>query len=599
MNTRVLTVVSLVACLAAATPARATTVDLVAAPFTKALPGRAAPVPFWGFGAGADCATAAPQVPGPALTAAAGEPLVIRVTNCLAVPVSLVVPALPAALAPEASGGRVTSFTSTTAPGAVGTYTFTALRPGTFLYHSGTQPQVQVQMGLYGALRIEEAPGVAYPGVEYDDEAILVFSEVDGALHDAVANGTFGGTAYRSTVRYAAQWFLVNGEVAQNAPAIGPVATGSRVLLRLLNAGLEPHVAEAVGLYLRLVAEDGLPYGHAREEYSAALPPGKTVDALVVPDAPGSYAIYDRMLSLTNPLTGAGGMRTRLLVEGAAGGPTAVGDAYSVAEEGTLSVPAPGVLGNDSGAALTAQLVQPPGNGTLVAFGSDGSFTYQPAANFSGSDFFTYQAVSGGVASNTATVAIQVTPVNDPPTATDDAATVEGGLSVVIPVLANDVDPDGDALSIQSFTQGASGSVTQVGGSLSYAPAAGFAGQDAFTYVAQDPSGATSQATVTVTVTPHQNQPPVANDDFALTTLNVPITFSVVANDADPDGSIVPGTVTIVIQPTRRGTVVNHANGTVTFTPRRNFRGTDTFTYTVRDDEGAVSNQATVRVNVQ
>jgi hypothetical protein len=599
MNTRVLTVASLAAILAAATPARATTVDLVAAPFTKALPGRATPVPMWGFGPGADCATAAPRVPGPVLTAALGEPLVVRVTNCLAAPVSLVIPALPAALAPVVSGGRVSSFTATTAPGAVGTYTFADLRPGTFLYHSGTQPQVQVQMGLYGALRVEAAPGVAYPGVPYDDEAVVVFGEVDGALHDAVANGTFGGTSYRSTVRYAAQWFLVNGEVAQNAPALGPVATGSRVLLRLLNAGLEPHVAEAVGLSLRLLAEDGLPYAHAREEDSAALPPGKTVDALAVPDAPGSYAIYDRMLSLTNHLSGAGGMRTRLLVEGAAGGPVAVGDAYSVAEEGTLSVPAPGVLGNDTGAALTAQVAQLPGNGTLVAFGADGSFTYRPAANFSGSDFFTYQAVSGGVASNTATVAIQVTPVNDPPSAANDAASVESGFSVTIPVLANDVDPDGDALSIQSFGQGANGSVTQAGSSLSYAPNAGFAGQDAFTYVARDPSGATSQATVTVTVTPHVNQPPVARDDFALTTFNVPITINVVANDTDPDGTVVPSTVAIVVQPTRRGTVVNHANGTVTFTPRRNFRGTDTFTYTVRDNEGAVSNQATVRVNVQ
>ena len=86
--------------------------------------------------------------------------------------------------------------------------------------------------------------------------------------------------------------------------------------------------------------------------------------------------------------------------------PTAAGDAYAVNEDGTLIVPAPGVLNNDSDAdsdALTAQLVTSTSSGSL-AFNADGSFSYTPAANFFGSDSFTYRAFDGTDYSNMATV---------------------------------------------------------------------------------------------------------------------------------------------------------------------------------------------------
>ena len=88
----------------------------------------------------------------------------------------------------------------------------------------------------------------------------------------------------------------------------------------------------------------------------------------------------------------------------------------------------------------------------------------------------------------------------------------------------------------------------------------------------------------------------MANDDFANTTKNTPVTINVVDNDTDADGSIDP--VTVVVSQPSKGTAASNGNGTVTFTPKRNFRGTVTFTYTVNDNEGATSNTATVTVEV-
>jgi VCBS repeat-containing protein len=100
--------------------------------------------------------------------------------------------------------------------------------------------------------------------------------------------------------------------------------------------------------------------------------------------------------------------------------PVAADDAYSTDEDTQLTVAAPGVLANDSdpdGDELTATLVSGPTNGT-VTLNADGSFTYTPAANFNGTDSFTYEAGDGDLQSNTATVTLTVNAVNDAPTVT-------------------------------------------------------------------------------------------------------------------------------------------------------------------------------------
>src|SRR5207248_2152144 len=132
--------------------------------------------------------------------------------------------------------------------------------------------------------------------------------------------------------------------------------------------------------------------------------------------------------------------------------PAAADDSYSTAEDSTLTVSAPGVLGNDSdadGDTLSAILVSGPAHGTL-ALSADGSFTYTTAAAYSGSDSFTYQAGDGQADSNAAYATLSGSAANDAPAAADDSySTAEDStLTVSAPgVLGNDSDADGDTLS--------------------------------------------------------------------------------------------------------------------------------------------------------
>jgi VCBS repeat-containing protein len=125
--------------------------------------------------------------------------------------------------------------------------------------------------------------------------------------------------------------------------------------------------------------------------------------------------------------------------------PTGSDDAYTTNEDTTLTIAAPGVLGNDSdvdGNPLTAILVSGPGHGTLT-LNSNGSFSYSPNADYKGPDSFSYKANDGSLNSNTATVSITVNPVNDAPIAINDnyATNEDTLLSVDAPgVLANDTD---------------------------------------------------------------------------------------------------------------------------------------------------------------
>jgi VCBS repeat-containing protein len=95
---------------------------------------------------------------------------------------------------------------------------------------------------------------------------------------------------------------------------------------------------------------------------------------------------------------------------------------------------------------------------------------------------------------------ISVTNGNDPPVALDDTDTTPAETAVTIDVLYNDSDPDGDALTVSSVTQGAHGSVTNSGDDVTYAPEAGFSGTDSFTYTVSDGNGGSDTATVTITV---------------------------------------------------------------------------------------------------
>jgi VCBS repeat-containing protein len=178
-------------------------------------------------------------------------------------------------------------------------------------------------------------------------------------------------------------------------------------------------------------------------------------------------------------------------------------------------VPAPGVLGNDSdpdGDPLTAVLATGPGHGSLT-LNANGSFSYTPAADFAGSDSFTYRASDSSLNSNLVTVTISVTATNDTPAGVADAYTTAEDTVLTVPapgVLGNDSDPDGDPLTAVLATAPSHGSLTlNANGSFSYTPAANFAGSDSFTYRASDGSLNSNPVTVTITVTAVNDAPTV------------------------------------------------------------------------------------------
>ncbi|KKC76216.1 tandem-95 repeat protein [Vibrio parahaemolyticus] len=189
------------------------------------------------------------------------------------------------------------------------------------------------------------------------------------------------------------------------------------------------------------------------------------------------------------------------------------------------------VLGNDTfeddGKVVSLDTNNGPANGT-VSVNPDGSVTYTPNDNYVGKDTFTYVVTSGGVSEST-TVNVDVTPVNDAPVAKDDIATTQEDTAVTIDVLSNDTDVDGDKLSIQSATvPEAQGKVEIVDGKLVFTPAENFNGHAEITYTVTD-GQLTDEAKVTVTVNPVNDAPTIKVDAVESITEDAVNTDTVVA----------------------------------------------------------------------
>jgi large repetitive protein len=276
--------------------------------------------------------------------------------------------------------------------------------------------------------------------------------------------------------------------------------------------------------------------------------------------------------------------------------PVANNNSYTKNEDVTLTVAAPGVLGNDTdadGNPLTAILVSGPSHGTLT-LNANGSFTFVPQANYNGPDSFTYKANDGTADSNVATVTITINPVNDAPVAVADSYSTseDTPLSVAAPgVLANDTDIDSVTLKAIKTSSPGHGTVTlNADGSFLYTPNANFHGVDSFTYRANDGTSSSTIVTVTITVGA-VNDAPVANNQSR--TLNEDGTRAITLTGSDVDGN--PLTFSIVTPPSH-GTLTGIAPS-VTYVPAANYNGPDSFTFKVND--GSLdSNIATVSLTV-
>ncbi|ELN6870517.1 tandem-95 repeat protein [Vibrio parahaemolyticus] len=189
------------------------------------------------------------------------------------------------------------------------------------------------------------------------------------------------------------------------------------------------------------------------------------------------------------------------------------------------------VLGNDTfegdGKVVSLDTNNGPANGT-VSVNPDGSVTYTPNDNYVGKDTFTYVVTSGGVSEST-TVEVNVTPVNDAPVAKDDIATTQEDTAVTIDVLSNDTDVDGDKLSLQSASvPEAQGKVEIVDGKLVFTPAENFNGDAEIIYTVTDGQLA-DEAKVTVTVNPVNDAPTIKVDAVESITEDAVSTDTVVA----------------------------------------------------------------------
>lgn len=258
---------------------------------------------LWGYAHGTGAA-AQVQYPGPTLIVDQGATVIINLTNQLDVPVSMVFPGQSDVAATGGPGTQNGLLTREALPTGTVTYSFQASHAGTYLYHSGTQLELQVEMGLVGALIVR--PPTAnhaynHPDSQYDHEYLFLLSEMDPVIHDVVE---FEGLAALDSADYFSSsfpvyWFI-NGRAAPDTmqPA-GSLRTqpyncvprmhpGEKLLMRVIGAGKDLHPYHHHGNHARVIARNGRLLESspgAGADLSTAVftihsIPGETVDAI-------------------------------------------------------------------------------------------------------------------------------------------------------------------------------------------------------------------------------------------------------------------------------------------------------------------------------
>jgi manganese oxidase len=252
----------------------------------------------WGYTNGAG----AMQIPGPTLILNEGQTVTINLTNQLAVPVSIVFPGQTNA---TATGGTQGVLTREAAPaGGTVTYQFTASHPGTYTYYSGTRPDLQVMMGLSGAIIVRPAIGQSYAynsgTTRFNREYLFFLSEIDPNLHQQVALGQ-----PVDTTLFTPTTWLINGRAApdtmgaafsllfphQPYNVVPRMHPGETVLIRMIGAGREMHPLHTHGNNHTVIARDGrlltstpsLPNAVpdlGESANTSTVAPGQTIDAL-------------------------------------------------------------------------------------------------------------------------------------------------------------------------------------------------------------------------------------------------------------------------------------------------------------------------------
>ncbi|WP_462179029.1 tandem-95 repeat protein [Pseudoalteromonas gelatinilytica] len=280
-------------------------------------------------------------------------------------------------------------------------------------------------------------------------------------------------------------------------------------------------------------------------------------------------------------------------------------DTAIVDEDNSVAI---NILANDSDVdndlnPASVRVVTAPILGKTSLNTANGVITYIPNENVNGSDSFTYTVddLENG-RSAIATVSITINPVNDAPFAKIDTAITEEDMAIEIDVALNDSDLDeGDSLDLSSLevvTAPENGKASVQNKRILYTPNTDFNGSDTFTYRVADGSGAMSnQASVMVTVG-EVNDAPIASNDTAELDEDASIELSILDNDLDVDSNLTIDNVTITQAPANGKVSINSTSGTISYKPNADFFGSDSFSYSVKDDQSLISNIAVVKLTV-
>jgi hypothetical protein len=490
----------------------------------------------------------------------------------------------PSTFTPPTQGARARSFAQEATATTPMIYTWSALRPGTYLIETGTYPSIQGPMGLYGVLVVTTAPvagvaptnGVAYPGILYDADAVQLLSEIDPVQNAAVANAvtlsgfsettvwsgmpggcgnpasTNAGNCYPPAVNYTPLYYLVNGvsfdlsNPAASTLQLPTSATTGNVLVRFVNAGLHMHVPSLVGQPFALIAEDSNVQPDVQLAVKKALQPSPKIAGLKTQSEVFLAAgkVYDVMF---NPAVAA-----------PAAGASALPGTYSGAAYSIF----------DRQLSLSTNNRRDGGMQSFVQFGA------------------AVAGAAGGVPVSAVT-----------PTANPDSFTLAPNLKTFSAnVLTNDVGITG----VQAATIAtAHGSVALLAnGTFTYTPtpASSFIVTDFFTYVGTyGAAGTTGPTTVTLTVGATGAAPTALADAYtsAVSSLMKVPAPGVLTNDTD--GSTPPYPLTaspvggIAGQPVTAGNLTYTLNADGSIVASATAPGIYSFQYTAVNSQGTSS----------
>ncbi len=606
------------------------TAALCAGQFNKRLPTATDPlatVPMWGYalgGASGGVCTGTLSSPGPRITVGDNYTGVdITLTNTLPRATSLVIPGTVKGMQPVFFAGpqglqRVHSFDAEAATGGgTVTYNWNNLKPGSYMYHSGTHPQVQVQMGLFGALTDDHVAGQAYDDVStaYSQEIILFYYEIDRIIHEDVVAGDYSKMDMRSTIDYHPKHFFIDASTnGIGAPPGNPgsldyndvlaVAFDSVTdpLVRFYNAGLRTHIPTVFEADFSIIAEDGKLYPKVIEQYTVVLPPLKTTDAFLnvagiytTPFGPANLGIFrltDSAMAISNPAPATNGPVIVLAEDGeiangdgngmvmhfvvepppgyvaptpSAHHPKATKDSMGVVEGGSIANIMTAAISNDivpAGATVTGSILTYPSNGELNDDGS-GDFTYQHDGGEHSQDSIVYAITNAEGEQDTAGIIINVSPSNDAPVANDDTVSAIVGTALEIRVLNNDTDVDSATLSVASVGTSSLGTLTGIDQAIIFEPTT--VGTEVVAYTIKDSSNATATANLLLSVAESTGSGPYGGPDGGTGDDTTPPTGTPpVAND--DSYTVTEGSVLDVRGNAILGVMANDSQGATTST---------------------------------